>query len=65
MNQSLLGATDSKISLPIVNFLFFKNGIIFLSVTFGARVDSTIMIGGFLALRLILAILLRTFNNGL
>ena len=44
----------------------FKNGKIFLSETFGARVDSTITNGGiFVSLFLILAILLSTLINGL
>ena len=65
INQSLRGATDNKIFLPIVSFFFFKKGIIFLSETFGASVDSIMMIGGFLVFRLIFAILVNTFNSGL
>ena len=41
---------DNKIFLPTIFFFFFKKGIIFLSETLGARVDSTIIIGGFLGL---------------
>ena len=66
MNQSLLGATENKISLPISNLFFFKKGIILLSETLGANVDSTIIIGGFWILYFLISIiLLKTFNNGL
>ena len=64
-NQSLLGAMDNKIFFPTSNFFFFNNGIIFLSETLGARVDSTIMIGGFLALRFIFEIFLKSIENSL
>ena len=65
MNQSLLGAIDNKIFLPTISFFLFRKGIIFLSVTLGASVDSTITIGGFFEFLLIFAILPRTLISGL